>query len=77
MLHARFAPFAFGFTLSCFMSLIVSGVTTLRVRGMSTDCVELWLHAWLASWALAFPVVLLVAPVTRRIVGRMILSEGV
>jgi hypothetical protein len=32
----------------------------------------LWVAAWVPSWALAFPVVLVVAPVARRIVGGLV-----
>jgi hypothetical protein len=30
----------------------------------------------LLSWAFAFPVVLVVAPITRRLVGAMVKTEG-
>ena len=76
MLHARLAPFLSAFTLSEPMPSIVSGVTTFRVRGSPPDLPELWLEAWPASWLLAFPAVLVVAPVTRRFVDRLVRSRG-
>jgi hypothetical protein len=66
---ARFAPVLFGFILSALMSLIVSGIATLRNAGPVDGFAELWLGAWLPSWLVAFPVVLFVAPVARRLVG--------
>lgn len=66
---ARFAPVLFGFVLSALMSLVVSGIATLRNAGPVDGFVELWLGAWLPSWLVAFPVVLVVAPVARRLVG--------
>lgn len=74
MIPPRFEPVAFGFLLSGMMSLIVSGISTLRAAGPVENFASLWMGAWLASWAVAFPVVLIVAPAARRIVRRMISS---
>ena len=72
MLPARFAPVLFGFILSGLMSAMVSGIATARALGLDTQFPALWFWAWLASWAVAFPAVLILAPVTRRIVGRLV-----
>lgn len=69
---ARLAPLAFGFILSGFMSLIVSGVATLCSTGLVAGFAGLWAGAWLGSWLVAFPVVLAVAPLTRRIVNGLV-----
>lgn len=72
MLSKRWAPVVFGAMLSGLMSLIVSGIATLRVIGFTTDFVNLWLGGWLTAWAIAFPVVLIVAPVAQRLVALLI-----
>lgn len=72
MISPRFAPVVFGFVLSALMSFIVSGIATLRTAGLGDGFFSLWIGAWLASWLAAFPVVLVVAPVARRVVGRMV-----
>jgi hypothetical protein len=69
---SRYAPFLFGFVLSGLMSLIVSGVATVRNAGFGDDFLGMWINAWLLSWLVAFPVVLVVAPVTRRLVAMMV-----
>lgn len=69
---ARFAPVLFGFVLSSLMSLIVSGIATVRTAGLVDGFPALWLNAWLLSWLIAFPVVLVVAPLARRIVGLLV-----
>ncbi|MCX7288573.1 MAG: DUF2798 domain-containing protein [Rhodobacterales bacterium] len=69
---ARLAPAMFGFILSGFMSFAVSGIAMLRNAGLVDGFFELWVNAWLPSWAFAFPVVLVVAPITRRLVGMMV-----
>jgi hypothetical protein len=73
---ARFAPIVFGFVLSGLMSFLVSGVATFRNAGLVDGFFGLWVSAWLPSWMIAFPVVLVVAPVARRIVGMMVVSEA-
>lgn len=71
MISARFEPFVYGFILSGLMSLVVSGIATLRVTGLVAGFAGLWLGAWLTAWIFAYPTVLLVAPVARQIVRRM------
>ena len=68
----RYAPVLFGFILSGLMSLIVSGIATARNAGLADGFVTLWFLAWLPSWLVAFPTVLIVAPVTRRLVGLLV-----
>jgi hypothetical protein len=76
MIPARFAPIVFGFMLSGLMSLLVSGIATWRAAGMSDDFVGLWMLSWANSWAVAFPAVLVVAPITRKLVGKLVKHEG-
>ena len=73
---ARFAPALFGFILSGLMSFAVSGVAMLRNAGLVDGFFGLWINAWLPSWAFAFPVVLIVAPITRRMVGMLVKAPG-
>ena len=69
---ARFAPTLFGFILSGLMSFAVSGIATLRNAGFIDGFLDLWVSAWLPSWLFAFPVVLIVAPITRRLVVTLV-----
>ena len=71
---ARFAPILFGFVLSSLMSFVVSGISTLRNAGMVDGFFNLWIGAWLLSRLIAFPIVLVVAPVARRIVNGLVRS---
>jgi hypothetical protein len=71
MIPARFAPIVFGFILSGLMSCIVSGIATLRAIGLPPEFMFKWMTSWGFSWAVAFPTVLVVAPMTRRIVARL------
>lgn len=71
MFSPRFAPFLFGFFLSCMMSFIISGVATMRTVGFVPALPGYWANAWLSSWVVAFPSVLVVGPFARRIVARL------
>ena len=70
-MHPRFAPVLFGLLLSGLMSLIVSGVSTVRVLGMADGVFGAGMANWASSWAIAFPTVLVVAPFVRRMVARL------
>lgn len=75
MIPAKFAPALFGFILSGLMSLLVSGISTWRAAGLGDGFTPLWIGNWLTAWAIAFPVVLFVAPLSRRLVGLLVTKE--
>lgn len=65
----KMAPIVFGLLLSGLMSLIVSGVSVGLAVAQIQEFVALWPGAWLSSWVIAFPTVLVVAPLVRRLVS--------
>ena len=75
MIPARYASVLFGFILSGLMSLMVSGIVTYRTVDTMTGFVGQWLGAWLPSWMVAFPTVLIVAPLARRLVMTLVRKE--
>lgn len=54
------------------MSCIVSGISTFNGVGASPQFIELWLGAWLISWVVAFPTLLMVLPLVRKITGHFV-----
>lgn len=70
MIPARLAPIVVGLLVSGMMSLLVSGLATWRALGFVDGFAALWLWTWLNAWAVAFPTLLVVAPVVRRFVAR-------
>lgn len=66
MITSKHEPIVFGLILSGLMSFLVSGISTFRAAGPAAGFFVLWLQAWLTSWLVAFPTVLMVAPVARR-----------
>jgi len=64
----RLEQIAFGLFLTFFMTFIITGISTLLVAGVGAPgFLTLWFRAWMSSWAVAFPAVLVVAPFVRRI----------
>ena len=71
MIPAKYGPTLFSLILSGVMSLLVSGIATLRAVGLTDDMISLWIGAWLAAWVVAFPAVLVVSPFARKVVQRV------
>lgn len=71
-LPSRYAQPLFGLFLSGMMSFIVSGIATFRAVGFVDAFMWKWLTAWIPSWAVAFPAVLVVAPIARRLVSHLV-----
>jgi hypothetical protein len=74
-LHRRWTPYLFGLLLSGMMSFLVAGIATFRALGPVEGFFFNWITAWLGAWAVAFPAVLVVAPLVRRMVGALV-DEG-
>lgn len=70
-LPAQFELPLFALLLSGLMSFIVSGVALMRNLG-DIPGAALWINAWLTSWLVAFPAVIVIAPLVRKIVGRLV-----
>ncbi|MCM0019727.1 MAG: DUF2798 domain-containing protein [Tagaea sp.] len=59
---------AFSILLTCVMTFMVSGVSTLRALGFSADAgtfAASWFQAWMFSWAIASPLIYVLAPWAR------------
>jgi len=72
MIPKKYGPMLFSLILSGVMSLLVSGIATLRAVGITDDVINLWASAWLAAWVVAFPAVMLVSPFARKLVQRVV-----
>ncbi|MFV3307839.1 DUF2798 domain-containing protein [Pseudomonas sp. NY15181] len=72
MIARRYSPLLFALILSGVMTLLVAGLSTFRAVGLVADFAQLWLGAWLTSWCVGFPLVLVIAPLARRLVEKMV-----
>ncbi len=71
-LPARSAAIVVPLLLSLLMSGVVSAISTLRGAGWTPDFLHLWLGAWMLSWAVAFPLVVVLLPTVRRLTGLVV-----
>ncbi len=74
-LPARYAGVVMPFFLSLMMSGIISFITTLRSVGWQAMSLTGWLGAWGISWVVAFPTVLMLLPVVRRLTAMVVQME--
>src|ERR1044072_5821432 len=71
-LPARYAPIVMPFVLSILMTAVVSVISTLRSLGATPAFLATWPSAWALSWLVAFPTLLMVLPLVRRIVTLLV-----
>lgn len=71
-LPVRYAGIVMPLILSVLMTCVVSLISTLRSIGWSPDFFEVWPGAWALSWLVAFPVLLLVLPVVRKLTAMIV-----
>ncbi|MEW6993756.1 DUF2798 domain-containing protein [Colwelliaceae bacterium MEBiC 14330] len=72
MLASRYRPLVFSFFMALFMSCLMSFVITLFNIGMVEGFVMLWLKAWGFAFIVAFPSVLIVAPLVNLMVSKLV-----
>lgn len=58
--------------LALLMTFVVSGVSTLRAIGLAPDFTAKWMQAWVISYVIAFPTLIAVMPLVRRIVSALV-----
>lgn len=71
LLPRKYAPVLFGAFLSGIMVSIVCACVLLLNEGLSAAFPAQWLRAFLSTWPIAFPTVLVIAPLVRRLVERL------
>ncbi|CAI3117023.1 hypothetical protein MWMV8_MWMV8_03054 [Acinetobacter calcoaceticus] len=71
-LPSRYTAIVLPFLLSIIMTFIVSMVSTLRSLGLEQFSIHVWMSAWAISWLIAFPTLLLVFPVVRKITALLV-----
>ncbi len=60
------------FFLAGFMTLIVSSIATVKAVGFTDDIVWRIALAWATSFVVAFPCVLVILPLVRKLVGHLV-----
>jgi hypothetical protein len=70
--HPRHAPILLALFTSLFMSCLMSMVITFVNIGARPDFFVRWMHAFALAFPVAFPSIVLVLPVARKLVGRLV-----
>lgn len=68
-LPAKYIAVVTPLILSVMMTFVVSLIATVKNLGIHADLPYNWVTAWGLSWIIAFPTLLLVLPLVRRIVS--------
>ena len=71
-LPARYAAIVMPLVLSVLMTFVVSAVSTLLSLGLTPAFFATWPTAWGLSWLVAFPSLLMVLPLVRKIVALLV-----
>ena len=75
-LHPKHLNWLMPLCLSGIMSGAISCFNMLMNKGYIDGFWGLWLHAWSLSWMMAFPLVLIVLPIVRRLLMRYVVSTN-
>ncbi len=75
MIPARYGNIVFAFYMSLIMSNVMSLFISLINVGFIEGIVGIWLRAWGLAFVVAFPTVVLVTPLVRRLVALSLSSN--
>ena len=75
-LHPKHLNWLIPLCLSGIMSGAISCFNMIINKGFVEGFFMLWLHAWSLSWLMAFPLVLMVLPIVRRLLMRYVVSTN-
>ncbi|WP_092689140.1 DUF2798 domain-containing protein [Acinetobacter kyonggiensis] len=62
----------FPLILSCMMSFLITGITTLKTVGFIDNLFSVWMSAWIVAWMFAFPSVLICTPIAQKLVSLIV-----
>ncbi|GAB3039101.1 DUF2798 domain-containing protein [Bowmanella dokdonensis] len=75
MIPVKYASYVFSF----FMSLLMSGIMSLAISiinlGWVDNMLSIWLRAWSMAFIIAFPTIIAVTPVVRKLVSLVLARQ--
>lgn len=75
-LPARTAPLVMPLILTLMMTCVISGIATVNALGFTTQVLRDWPRAWVFSWIVAYPTILVVLPVVKRLTAMVVAQDG-
>ena len=72
MFDPKYQPIIFAFLMALLMSCLMSLVITVHNIGFVPNILWIWLNAWAFAFVVAFPAVMVVAPIVRTLVTKLV-----
>ncbi len=67
----KYTGLLFAFVMSLLMAFLMSGVLTAVFVGVDGQFIAHWMNGFIHAWPIAFPAILVVAPLVRKIVASL------
>jgi hypothetical protein len=77
LIDRKHQHFVFAFFMAFLMSCLMSFVISVFNVGFDKNILTIWLKAWGFAFAIAFPAVMLVSPIVRKLVNLVLKNEDV
>ncbi|WP_022953161.1 DUF2798 domain-containing protein [Leucothrix mucor] len=75
MISRKYQRVVFSFFMALLMSGIMSFVISVFNVGLVSNIVSIWLTAWSFAFTVAFPTILVVAPLVHKLVAMVLQDE--
>lgn len=72
MFNPKYRNVVFAFLMALLMSGFMSFVISLFNVGMVDNIITIWIKAWIFAFSIAFPTVILVAPLVHKLTDKII-----
>ena len=66
-LPAKYAGIVMPFLLSILMTMLVSFISSVKISGITSQFLNIWLSSWGVSWLIAFPTLLGLLQIVRKL----------
>jgi hypothetical protein len=66
-LPAKYNNIIMPLLLSTLMTMLVSFISTVKIMGITPHFFSIWLSSWGVSWVIAFPTLLVLLPIVKKI----------
>lgn len=77
MISRKYQRVVFSFFMALLMSCIMSLVISVFNVGLVSNIISIWLRAWGFAFVVAFPTILVVAPLVHKLVAMVLQDEEV
>lgn len=72
MIHEKHQHIVFAFFMALLMSCLMSFVITIFNLGFTDNLLTMWLQAWSFAFVVAFPAVITVAPLVKKLTAAVV-----